>query len=67
MTPDLWILATVFIFVMSFIGQLIHRTRRPWRVPLVAASGFAVCGLTQVVWPRVLASITESTQRAINR
>lgn len=69
MTTQLWILACAFIFLVSFIGQLLRRNRRPWLLPLVAACGFAVCALalTQFALPRMQEAITGSVQRASER
>ena len=66
MSPQLWILACVSIFVVSFVGQLVRGNRRPWLLPFVAAGGFAFCALvlTHFALPRIQEAITESMQRA---
>lgn len=69
MTQQLWILACLFIFVVSFIGQFVRRNRRPWLLPLVAAGGFAVCAfvLTQFVLPRMQEVGMQGVQRSVER
>jgi hypothetical protein len=69
MTPQLWIIACVFIFLVSFVGQLIRRNRHPWLLPLVAAGGFAVCMLvlTKFVLPRMQEALMGGVQRATER
>lgn len=69
MTPQVWILAGLFIFVISFIGQLIRGIRRPWLLPLVALCGFAMCVLvfTQFALPRMQEAGMRSIQEAAER
>lgn len=67
MTPELLTAATVGLFVLTFIGQLLRRNRRPWLLPLVAAGGFALLMLllTQVVLPRMQDAMLRGVQRAV--
>lgn len=69
MTPQFWILACVFIFVISFIGQLIRGNRRPWLLPLVVACGFAICALVfmQFALPRMQEAGMRAVQQAGER
>ena len=69
MTPQIWILAGLLLFVISFIGQLIRENHRPWLLSLVALGGFAMYVLvfTQFALPRMQEAGMRSIQEAAER
>lgn len=62
MTPLLWLMAILAVFVVSLIGQIIRGRRNPWIVPIVVTVllALAVVTLTKVVVPKLHNAVTKT-------